>query len=125
MAKDIKMGFLNLFGGGVVSAVENIATELIETDKESAEAKAIMVKTLDPNGLMRRDISVKVSNMYIVYVMLTMVLVLLQSFDIGDTEGVKTAISSLTDLFVPITTMFTAIVGASFGVNTMNSYKGK
>ena len=119
------MGFLNLFGGGVVSAVESIATELIETDKESAEAKAIMVKTLDPNGLMRRDISVKVSNMYIVYVMLTMVLVLLQSFDIGDTEGVKTAISSLTDLFVPITTMFTAIVGASFGVNTMNSYKGK
>ena len=119
------MGFFNLFGGGVVSAVENIATELIETDKESAEAKAIMVKTLDPNGLMRRDISQKISVMYVIYVMLTMVLVLMQSFGIGDLDGVQKAIYSLTNLFVPITTMFTAIVGASFGVNGLNAYKGK
>ena len=39
--------------------------------------------------------------------------------------GVKLAIGSLTDLFIPITTMFTAIVGASFGVNGLNASKGK
>ena len=74
---------------------------------------------------MRRDISRKVSQMYMVYVYLTGVLVLCQSFGVGEPEQVKTAIKSLTDLFVPITTMFTAIVGASFGVNGMNAHKGK
>lgn len=113
----------DLFGGGVISSVERIASELIETDKESAEAKALMIKTLDPNGLMRRDISSKISSMYVVYIFLVMVLVLMQSFGVGDVGGVKTAISSLTELFVPITTMFTAIVGASFGVNGLNTVK--
>lgn len=119
------MSFWNFLGGGVVNSIEKIATELIETDKESAEAKAIMVKTLDPNGLMRRDISGKISSMYIVYVIITMILVLCQSFNIGDKEGVELAIDSLTGLFLPITTMFTAIVGASFGVNGLNTVKGK
>ena len=119
------MGFFSLFGGDVVKSVEKIATEFIETDMETAEAKSLMVKTLDPNGLMRRDISMKVSNMYIIYVLITMVLVIMQSFDWGDTVGVTTAITSLTNLFIPITTMFTAIVGASFGVNGLNASKGK
>jgi len=115
----------NILGGGVVKSIENIATEFIETDMESAESKALMVKTLDPNGLMRRDISQKVSSAYMVYLFITMLLVLCQSFSIGNTEQIKEAIDSLTDLFIPITSMFTAIVGASFGVNGLNSHKGK
>ena len=119
------MGFFDMFGGSVVSGITDIAKEMIETDKESAEAKALMVKTLDPNGAMRRDISNKVSSMYVIYIILVMILTLLQSFDIGSTEGVKLAIVNLTDLFVPITTMFTAIVSASFGVNVSNNFKDK
>ena len=91
---------------------------------ESAEAKALMVKTLDPNGMMRRDISRKVSSMYIGYVGVTGLLVISQSFGLGDIEGTKGAIEAITELFVPITTMFTAIVGASFGVNGLNAHKG-
>jgi len=113
-----------LFGGGIISSVEKIATELIETDKESAEAKAILYKSIDPNGRMRLDISTKVTNMYITYVLLTLVLVLSQSFDIGNQEHIGTAIKSLTDLFTPLTTLFGLIVSASFGVNGVNSYKG-
>ena len=112
----------SIFSGGAVKSVENVAKEWIETNKEKAEANALMIKTLDPNGLMRRDISNKVSNMYMVYILLVMLLVLMQSFNMH-TEQVKVAIHSLTDLFVPITTMFTAIVGASFGVNGLNAHK--
>lgn len=120
------MGWVSsLFGGGIVKSIENIATEFIETDMESAEAKALMVKTLDPNGLMRRDISQKVSTAYMVYLGITMLLVICQSFEIGNADQITVAISSLTNLFVPITTMFTAIVGASFGVNGLNAHKGK
>ncbi len=117
------MGIFSFLTGGVVEGVTKIAEEWIDTDKESAEAKSIMVKTLDPNGVMRREISRKVSQMYMVYIYLTALLVLAQSFGIGETEGVATAIDSLTDLFIPITTMFTAIVGASFGVNGLNATK--
>lgn len=115
----------SLLGGGVVDTVGEIAKEWIDTDKESAEAKAIMVKTLDPNGQMRREISRKVSAMYMVYIYLTAVLVLGQSFGIGDSEGIKLAITSLTSLFLPITGMFSSIVLASFGVNGINANKGK
>ncbi len=118
------MAFWDLFGGSVVTGVSEIAKEWITTDYESAEAKALMVKTLDPNGGMRRDISNKVSSMYVIYIMLTMVLVLAQSFSLGDPVQVALAITTLTELFVPITTMFTAIVGASFGVQYNNINKG-
>jgi len=119
------MGWLNIFGGDVVKGISDIATEWIETDMESAEAKALMVKTLDPNGAMRRDISNKISNMYVGYVIITAVLVLAQSFSIGDPIQLNLAIKRLTDLFIPITTMFTAIVGASFGVNGLNAHNNK
>jgi len=120
------MEFLtNLFTGGAVKSIENIAKEWIDTPEEKAKASTLMLKTLDPNGLMRRQISLTVSNMYVMYILIMMLLVILQSFGWGDTEGIKTAINSLKDLFIPITTSFTAIVGASFGVNGMNSYKGK
>lgn len=119
------MGFLtSLFTGGAVKSIENIATEWIDTAGEKAEASSLFVKTLDPNGMMRRQISETVSQMYVMYILIMMVLVVLQSFGWGDVNGVAMAIESLKDLFVPITTSFTAIIGASFGVNGMNSYKG-
>jgi len=117
------MNILKFFTGGVVDTIGEVAKEWIDTDKESAEAKALFVKTLDPNGAMRRGISQKVSQMYMVYIYLTATLVIVQSFGLGDTDGVKEAINSLTDLFIPITTMFTAIVGASFGTNISNNIK--
>ena len=120
------MSFLaSLFGGGIVKSIENIALEAIETNVEKAEASTIMLKALDPNGAMRRQISQTVSSLYVMYIMIMMVLLLLQAFQWGNTEGVEKAIANLADLFIPITTSFTAIVGASFGVNGMNSYKGK
>jgi hypothetical protein len=119
------MGFLKgLFGGGI-DGITKIAEEWIDTDMESAEAKTLMVKALDPNGKMRRDISSRVSKMYMIYIYLTATLVLAQAFDLGDPVQVKMAIDNLTDLFVPITSMFTLIVGASFGVNGVNSVKEK
>ena len=118
------MGWLaRLFGGGIVKSVENIALEMIDTDKETEEAKAIMVKTLDPNGNMRRQISLTVSRLYTVYILLALVLLLMVSFNIGNQEGTKTALESIVELFVPITAMFSAIVSASFGVNISNNFK--
>ena len=46
------MSWTDIFTGGIVKSVENLASEWIETDMETAEAKALMVKTLDPNGKM-------------------------------------------------------------------------
>jgi len=114
-----------IFTGGVVTSIENVAKEWIETSTEKAEAKTLMLKTLDPNGLMRRQISSTVSKLYVIYILLMMLLVVAQSFGIGDQEGISKSIHSLEELFVPITTSFTAIVGASFGVNGLNAVKGK
>lgn len=119
------MGFFGeLFGGGVVKSVEKIATELIETDTEKAEASTLILKTLDPNGAMRRQISKTVSQLFVLYMLVMFVLLMCQSFQIGDVVGIEKAITNMVDLFVPITSSFTAIVGASFGVNFMNVKKG-
>lgn len=118
--------FTDIFtGGGIVKAAENIALEIIDTDKESAEAKVMAVKALDPNGKMRRDLSKFTSYAYGFYLVNTTILLYLVAFDVGDFEGAKEAATMMTELFVPITTAWGGIVGASFGVNTMNSYKGK
>ena len=109
----------------IAKSVENIAKEWIETDGEKAEAKALMVKTLDPNGLMRRDISNKVSTAYMAYLAVTACLITAQAFNIGEPTQIVLAIDNLTTHFVGITAMFSAIVGASFGVNATNSMKGK
>lgn len=120
------MSFLSsLFGGGIVKSIENIALEAIQTDTEKAEASTIMLKALDPNGAMRRQISQTVSQLYVMYVLIMMVLLVLQAFKLGDIVGVERAIANLVDLFIPITSSFTAIVGASFGVNGVNSWKTK
>lgn len=119
------MSFLSgLFGGGIIKSVEKIATDLIETDMEKAEASTLVLKTLDPNGAMRRQISQTVSQLFVLYMIIMMILLLCQSFQIGDIEGIEKAIANMVDLFVPITTSFTAIVGASFGVNYANVKKG-
>lgn len=117
--------FNALFSGGTIKAIENIATEVIETEKETAEAKAVMIKTLDPNGLMRRKLSSRVTTLYTLYIIVTLVLLLCKSFDFGNAKQLTEAIEVVQGLFVPITTMFTAIVSASFGVNAMNTHKDK
>lgn len=115
----------SIFTGGATKAIADIATEWIDTDKESAEAKAIMVKTLDPNGKMRRDLSRFSSVMYGFYLLSTTVLLYMVAFEVGDSAGAERASVMMTDLFLPITTAWGSIVGASFGVNGLNSVKGK
>ena len=120
------MGWLaNLFSGGLVKSVENIASEWITTDMESAEAKVLMVKTLDPNGAMRRQLSQRVTNLYTLYIMVTLILLICESFGIGDPVAIAVATSKSGELFMPITTLFGVIVSASFGVNVANTAKGK
>jgi hypothetical protein len=113
-----------LFGGGAVKSIENIAKEWIETDIEQAEAKALMIKTLDPNGLMRRDIGSRVTDLYTLYIITALSLLGLEAFGLGGGQ-IAIATVKITDLFTPITTLFGAITTASFGVNSVNSFKGK
>ena len=119
-------GFIaKLFAGGAVKSIENIASEWIETDLESAEAKVLMVKTLDPNGLMRRDLSKRVTDLYTLYIVTTLLLLILEFFGVGNLEAMATATAKVTELFFPITTLFGVIVSASFGVNYANTKQGK
>jgi len=117
------MNILSWLGGGAFKSIENIASEWIETDMESAEAKVLMVKTLDPNGLMRRDLSSRVTSLYTLYIVTTLILLICESFGIGDPAQIVTATIKVTDLFMPITTLFGVIVSASFGVNYANTKK--
>ena len=123
------MGFLkfigNFFTGGGMQSIEKIALEAIDTDKESAEAKALMIKTLDPNGKMRRDLSSFASKAYGFYLGATTILIFLHSFEVGNPAQSKEAIDAMTDLFLPITSAWGAIVTASFGVNYQNTKQGK
>jgi len=118
------LGFLaSIFTGGGISAIERIASEAIETDMESAEAKSLFVKTLDPNGKMRRDLSVFASRAYGFYLICTTILIFMHSFGLGDVSQSESAIEAMTGLFLPITTAWGSIVTASFGVNATNAYK--
>ena len=119
------MSFLaNIFGGsGIVKSLEKVALESIETKKESAEAKALLLKTIDPNSKMRRDLSTAVTKLYVGYMCLITVLILMSCFEIGNADNVSSAIMEVTDLFMPLTTMFSLIIGASFGVNGINSFR--
>lgn len=120
------MGWIrNIFGGGAVKSIENIASEWIQTDIEKAEAQTLMLKTLDPNGLMRRDLSNRVTALYTLYIITALILIGLEFFGLGSKiDGdisMSSATDKITDLFLPITGMFTAIVSASFGVNYVNT----
>jgi len=112
-------------GSGIVGSIERIASEAIETDMESAEAKALMIKTLDPNGLMRRHLSQFSCWAYGFYLVTTVILIMMHSFGIGEADNSKDAIEAMTALFLPITTAWGTIVTASFGVNAANVYKHK
>ena len=115
-----------LFGGsGVIGSIERIASEAIQTDMETAEAKSLFIKTLDPNGIMRRELSKFACKAYGFYLISTTVLVIMHSFGIGVPDNSKEAIDAMTDLFMPITTAWGTIVAASFGVNATNSVKSK
>ena len=120
------MGFLSsILGGGVVQSLEKVALEVIETDRETAEAKALMVKTLDPNGVMRRDIMRFIRRVYGFYLGIAVILIFMSSFSFGDVEAVESAFAAVTEIFVPITSLFGALTTASFGVNGVNSWKGE
>lgn len=122
-------GLKAVFTGGFFSTVENIATEMIETEKESAEAKTLMLKVLDPNGIMRRELSRKVSFYYGVYLFVMLSLLVCEFFGFvpsgQSAENVASVTAKLGELFAPITTAFGMIIGASFGVNYYNVKKGK
>lgn len=118
------MGILSsLFSRGIVKSVEKLASEYIQTDLESAEAKSLMIKTLDPNGLMRRDLSRFACWAYGFYLVAMVGLSFMVAFGIGNTVGATQASEMMTGLFLPITTSWAAIVSASFGVNAANAIK--
>jgi len=116
-----------IFSSGGVSAIESIATEWIETDTEKAEAQAVMIKTLDPNGQMRRELSRKVATLYTIYIMSVLLMLGVEfGFNLfgADVGPVAESTEKLTDLFTGISTLFGLIVSASFGVNYANVKKG-
>ena len=119
------MSWTDIFTGGIVKSVENLASEWIETDLESAQAQTLMLKTLDPNGKMRRDLSRFACRAYGFYLVAMVILSMMVAFGYGDADGATKATGMMKDLFLPITTAWAGIVGASFGVNGMNSHKGK
>lgn len=112
--------FKMLFSSGVMGSIERVASEAIETQKESAEAKALWIKTLDPNGLMRRQLSDFASKAYGFYLIATSVLIGIHAFGWGNPEASKQAMDAMTALFTDITTAWGVIVTSSFGVNATN-----
>lgn len=106
-------------GGGVVRALENVALEAIQTDTEKAEARALYVKTLDPNGMMRRDIMRFITLVYGFYLVNAVVLIYFGVFFESSEAG--KAMEAITATFTPITGLFGALTTASFGVNWSNN----
>ncbi|MCZ6897686.1 MAG: hypothetical protein O7D95_03105 [Betaproteobacteria bacterium] len=119
------MAWTDIFTGGIVKSIENIASEWITTDMESAEAKAVMVKAIDPNGKMRRDLSRFASRAYAFYLAAMVIMGFMHVFGVGNPDAAKEAMGFLSELFLPITASWGAIVTASFGVNATNSIKGR
>ena len=121
------LGFLKMiFGGdsGTVGAIERIASEAIETQMETAEANALMVKTLDPNGAMRRDLTRFACRAYGFYLVIACTLIVMHFFGIGDITASKESLDAIKELFLPITTAWGTIVGTSYGVNVSNNWQG-
>lgn len=119
------MSWGDIFGGGIVDSITKLGSEWIETNQEKAEAQAVMIKALDPNGKLRRDITQFACVAYAFYLVSMVFLSLMVAFGVGDSEGAEIAANMMQDLFAPITSAWSLIVGASFGVNGMNSYRGK
>ena len=131
------MAWYDIFTGGLGSAIAGVANELIDTPLEKAQAQALKVKAMDPNGNMRRGLSVFASRAYGFYLTMTVVLIFMSVWSVGgDTCTIVNEIEScrakadiaadrMTDLFLPITASWGGIVTASFGVNGVNSFKGR
>ena len=124
------MGFFNtvkslVTGDGVVGSVERLASEFIETNMETAEAKSLFIKTLDPNGKMRRDLSRFSCRAYGFYLVAMVGLSFMVAFGVGDIAGAEKAAIILSDLFLPITAAWGSIVSASFGVQATNAIKNR
>lgn len=117
-----------IFSSG--NAIEKIASEWIETDMEKAEASAVMVKTLDPNGMMRRELSRRVATLYAIYLLTALFLLAIEfaavmfGWDI-DFNQLSATTEKVKSLFLPISTLFGIIVTASFGVNYANVKQSK
>ena len=108
---------------GLGKIVGEVAKEWIDTPEEKAQAFNLKLKTLDPNGIMRRELARFASIAYAYYLTITSILALMMAFGVGDGDGAKIAMEAMTDLFLPITGSWTAIVTASFGVNVSNNWK--
>ena len=119
------MAWTGFFTGGAFKSIENIASEWIETDLESAEAKVLKIKALDPNGRMRREQSTMLLRLYATYVLTMVLLIVLEFFGLGDPTGMALATGKLKELFAPITTLVGVIISASFGVNYTNTKQNK
>tara|TARA_R110002153_G_scaffold270753_2_gene437404 strand:+ start:110 stop:475 length:366 start_codon:yes stop_codon:yes gene_type:complete len=114
---------LSVLTGGLGNNIENIAKEWITTAKESAEAKVIMIKALDPNGKMRRDLSRFACWAYGFYLFNMVVLAYIGVFT--DSVNAVEVMGIMKELFLPITGAWATIVSASFGVNYSNVQAGK
>ena len=119
------MAWHDFLTGGAFKSIEAIALEWIDTDTESAEAKVLKIKALDPNGKMRRDQSTMLLRLYAGYFSIMGLLIVLEFFGLGEAAQMATATDKLKDLFTPITTLVGIIISASFGVNYANTKKGK
>lgn len=118
-------GIWNFLSGGGMKSIENIASEWIETSQEEAEAKVVMIKALDPNGIMRRNLSIFACRAYGFFLFSAFVLIICHSFGLTEQAQAKEALEALSELFLPITTAWGSIVAASFGVNYSNVKQGK
>jgi len=116
--------WLNPFSKAITS-VEKVASEWIETNQEKAEAQAVLLKAMDPNGLMRIEITRRVLGLYALYMIIMILLLGCEFFNFvpsgTSVEQMASATTKLKELFLPITGMATMIVSASFGVNWQNS----
>ena len=132
------MAWYSFLTGGVVKGIESIANEWIDTDIEKAQAgkidaesRSLLVKVLDPNGKMRRDLSRFACRAYAFYLVSTVILIFMMMFmgmfsaDPAKITVAKEAVAQMTALFLPITGSWASIVAASFGVNATNSIKGR
>jgi hypothetical protein len=134
------MACYDIFTGGLGTGLASIANELIDTPLEKAQAQVLKLKAMDPNGAMRRGLSVFACRAYGFYLVTTVILIFMSVWGVGGETcttvlvgEIETATcqaradiaaARMTDLFTPITASWAGIVSASFGVNGMNSYKG-
>jgi len=74
---------------------------------------------------MRRQLSSDVTQLYKIYIVTTLILLICEAFGLGNSIAIAAATTKVTSLFTPITTLFGVIVSASFGVNYANTKQNK